>query len=165
MRLNRSLSYMLAALLVVACTTAGSAEALIKTESDGLALSEATLLYDRTGPSSGATTDCLGIGTERWYGSDMNFGSLDEKYKRLLQQNGWKIWPEDVGTIWRKQTEKGLFTFSLEDLTDSKALEVYQWANGSLPDTLLKSAQKYATTYVAHLSYMQPSVAKHCFGK
>lgn len=165
MRLNHSLLYMLAVLLVVACTTADSAETLLKTESDGLALSEAVLLYDRTGLSSGATTDCLGIGTEKWYGSDMSFASLDEKYKRLLQQNGWEIWAEDVGMIWRKQTEKGLFTFSLEDLTDSKDLEVYQWANGSLPDTLLKSAQKYATTYVAHLSYMQPSIAKHCFRK
>ena len=110
-------------------------------------------------PYSSATGDCAGVVVDKWYGSEMDYQEIVERYeKKFTNDEEWTLWSEDVARIWRKQTSNALFSMSihvLENMDGSNPVHLYQ-----LPDSFLQEAVKYPTVYAVSLRY---SGAKKCF--
>lgn len=147
-------------LLLTACS---STEERIWVEYDILSPPDSALLYEYTDNFSGATGSCAGMFTDRWYGSKLSYDQLTEILEKQLLGKGWVLWPEDVTQIWRKQSQMGLFSLSLQILTEEDTGNpqgLYK-----LPDSFLSEAANYPTVYVISLKYMDAFHEKHCFGK
>jgi hypothetical protein len=150
-------------LLCVSCT---SPEEKTRTEfnTNVFSVPDTTLLYEYTATSSSATGSCAGMFIDRWYGSELSYKSIVERYeKNLVAAKDWVLWPEDVARIWRKQTQNELFSVSIEALTSqdtSNPLGLYD-----LPASLLQTRRKYPTVYGISLRYLSKYGAEKCFKK
>lgn len=155
------LGMLVGALLVL--TSCRSAEEKIQAEVKSLSLPNSRLLYEYIDTYSGATGSCAGTFIDRWYGSETEYNSLIKVYEDQLLEDGWILWPEDVVRIWRKQSQRGLFSMHMQMLTSqdtSNPQGLYK-----LPESFWLEAANYPTIYVVSITYMDAVHTKHCFGK
>lgn len=148
-------------LVLVSCV---SAEDLVATEHETLSLPGSILVYEMSFTTSGATGKCSSSVTDRWYGANEEPSTIAEDFEEQLASNGWETWPEDVVTIWRKETRDGIFTLSTSMFTHGEEInsdQVYY----DLPESILSQLTGYRTGYVISISYMSIRDATYCFGQ
>ena len=159
---RKSLGFLIGlSILLVSCS---SPEEQIRDEfdTDLFSMPTSTLLYEYADTYSSATGDCAGVVVDKWYGSEMDYQEIVERYeKKFTDDEEWTLWSEDVARIWRKQTSNALFSMSihvLENMDRSNRVQLYQ-----LPDSFLQEAAEYPTVYAVSLRYMSKYAANKCF--
>ncbi|MBK8986838.1 MAG: hypothetical protein IPM39_12320 [Chloroflexi bacterium] len=150
----------LGSILLMTLTACVSSENLITTEYDKLMYPASTLMYTHSFTTSSATGKCAGQASDRWYGAESDPNVLLDAFKTELSRNGWAIWSEDTVQMWRKESDDGLFTFSIHVFKE-ETIDPNQ-AYYNLPDSVLLQLTDYQSAYVTTISHMSPSDANRC---
>ena len=145
-------------LLLIGCV---ASENSVVTEFRKLEHSKSTLIHTETFPTSSATGECSGRANDWWYGTEETGDELIRDFIKQLSRNGWDIWSSDQDKVWRKETDRGLFTFSLYVFNSVEQINPNR-AFYNLSDAVLHEMSRYETIYVATLSHMSPADTVRC---
>ncbi len=122
----------------------------------------AFLLYEHTFSDMGATGACAAVYIDRWYGTAESFDEVQLSYTAQINSGEWKIWPEDVSEIWRKETSEGLYSLIVRGFSNNLNAER---ASYTIPDDIREQMKTYPTIYLVGLGFMRASEVEQCFGK
>jgi len=124
---------------------------------------DSKLIYEYIGTTGGATGDCIGLFTDRWYGTLLSAEEINEQYTIYLQENGWEIWPDEVVEIWSQEVDEGLYRFGINIFPDSNSF-AQERGSYRLPDHVIQEAREYSIVYHTTMIFMTQKSANRCFG-
>jgi hypothetical protein len=145
---------------LIACTPY-SPEELLTTQIDTVAPNDpgSILVFEQFSTSSAATGACKSTWVDRWYGTDDSFDEVREGYQAKIAE-AWETWPEDVVPIWRLESENGLFSSVLVDVSGGINPEREGYV---LPEFAIQELEDHPTAYLLRLGHMSVSQTRRCF--